>query len=180
MKTICSLLCIALLFMSCQEKVDNTAELKFEANSKTVLANLQQWQDENLDYSVYADDFVLLETMFGAEKDSISLEEMKESDKRSWEYFDFKMLNEPVLLPGVNPDTKEPDGSVRHYSTWEVTLPATDSTEAKSGKIKLYESFDFNDEGKIAFQQIYGDFTGLLNHLMKKEETMDNEDMAEE
>ena len=175
MKLACSILFIALLFVSCQPKEDNTAQLKFEENSKTVLAYLQQWQDENLDYSIYADDFVLLETMFGAKKDSITLEEMKESDKRSWQYFDFKMLNEPVLLPGVNSDTKEPDGSVRHYSTWEVTLSATDSTEARSGKIKLYESLDFNDEGKIVLQQVYGDFTGLVMYLMKQEEGMSSE-----
>ena len=76
------------------------------------------------------------------------------------------LTNPPVLLPGVNADTKEVDGSVRHYSEWEVTLPATDSTEAKSGTIKLYESFDFNEEGKIIYQQVYGDFTGLFMHLM--------------
>ncbi|WP_242131562.1 hypothetical protein [Aestuariivivens marinum] len=180
MKTVFSFLCIALLFVSCEEKVDNSAQIKFEENSKTVLANLQQWQDENLDYSVYADDFIMLETMFGSKKDTITLEELKASDKRSWEYFDFKMLNEPVLLPGVNPDTKKPDGSVRHYSTWEVTLPATDSTEARSGVIKLYESFDFNDEGKILLQQIYGDFSGLLAHLMQKDEVLEEETMTEE
>ena len=175
MKTICSFFCIVLLFVSCQEKVDNSAQLKFEENSKIVLANLQQWQDEDMDYSVYADDFVMYETMFGADKDTITLEEMKVSDKRAWDYFDFKMLNEPVLLPGVNPETKAPDGSVRHYSTWEVTIPGTDSTEARSGKIKLYESFDFNDEGKIVYQQVYGDFSGLLRHLMTKEEASEDD-----
>jgi len=107
----------------------------------------------------------MLDTGFGS-KDSLGLDELMKMDKQMWATYDFKLLtNPPVLLPGVNPDTKKPDGSVRHYSDWEVTLPATDSTEAKSGKIKLYESFDFDAEGKILFQQVYGDFTGLMMYL---------------
>ena len=160
-------LCFAFLLLGCKTEADNSANLAFEANSKTVLANLQGFQNENLDYSVYSKDFSLMETTIGAEKESITLDEMMASDKEMWETFDFKMLTDPpVLLPGVNPDTKKPDGSVRHYSTWEVTLPATDSTEGKTGVIKLYESFDFDADGKILTQQIYGDFTGLMIHLM--------------
>jgi len=87
-----------------------------------------------------------------------------------WGSCDFKILTDPiVLLPGVNSETKMTDGSVRHYSNWEVTLSATDSTEAKSGMIQLYESFDFNEEGKISSQVVYGDFTGLMMHLHSKE-----------
>ena len=60
------------------------------------------------------------------------------NDKELWENYDFKLLTDPInLLPGVNADTRLPDGSVRHYSDWQVTLSATDSTEAKSGVIKL-------------------------------------------
>jgi len=119
-----------------------------------------------VDYSMYAKEFSLLETAFGAEKESITLDEMIANDKQMWETFDFKMLTEPpVLLPGVNADTKMPDGSVRHYSVWEVTMPATDSTEAKTGTFKLYESFDFDADGKILTQQVYGDFTGLMMYL---------------
>ena len=80
------------------------------------MANLEGWENENLDYSQYADDFVMFDTGFGA-KDSLSLSEMIEVDKGFWAAFDFKMLNEPALLPGVNADTKLADGSVRHYST---------------------------------------------------------------
>lgn len=158
-----------IFFISCTAPVDNSANEAFEKNSKTVLANLQGWQNENTDYSMYADDFVMLETGVGAEKDTLTLSEIKETDKKMWEIYDFKMLNEPVLLPGVNADTKRPDGSVRHYSMWKVTRSATDSTEAKSGVIKLYESFDFNPEGKIIYQQVYGDFTGLMMKLHSEE-----------
>ena len=175
MKIIYSILCLSILFVGCKTETETAPEAEaaidvaevFSQNSQTVLNNLKGWQNENVDYSMYAEDFVMAETAFGAEKDSLSLDEMMKLDKRTWEAFDFKMLtNPPVLLPGVNADTKEADGSVRHYSEWEVTKPATDSTEAKSGKIKLYESFDFNEEGKIIYQQVYGDFTGLMMHLM--------------
>ena len=133
---------MAFLLLGCKTEVDNSANEAFEANSKTVLANLQGFQNENLDYSMYSKDFSMMETTFGAEKESITLDEMMASDKEMWETFDFKMITDPpVLLPGVNPDTKMPDGSVRHYSAWEVTLPATDSTAAKTGVIKLYESY---------------------------------------
>lgn len=166
MKTLNVIVCLSLLFMACQPKPDNSAQEAFEKNSMTVLANLEAWQNENVDYSQYAENFIMRETSFGANKDSISLTEMMEQDKMMLAYYDFKLLtNPPVLLPGVNPETKKMDGSVRHYSDWEVTLSATDSTPAKTGVIKLYESFDFNNEGKILYHQIYGDFSGLMMYL---------------
>ena len=59
-------------------------------------------------------------------------------------------------MPGVNPNSKETDGSVRGYFKWNITKMATDSTEAKSADVKLYESFDFNANGKIDWTQVYG------------------------
>ncbi len=165
MKFMYSILCLSILFVSCAPPVDNSAAEAFEKNSQTVIANLEGFQNENIDYSQYAEDFILRDTGFGV-KDSVSLDEMKEYDKSLWARFDFKILTDPlVLLPGVSVDSKLADGSVRHYSDWEVTLPATDSTEARSGVIKLYESFDFDEDGKIVFQQAYGDFSGLMMYL---------------
>jgi len=170
MKSIYAILFLSILFVGCQPKPDNSANEAFEKNSKTVLANIEGWQNENIDYSAYAKDFAMLETGFGATKDSLTLDEMKANDKQMWATFNFKLLNAPpVLLPGVNADTKLPDGSVRHYSRWEVTRVATDSTAAKTGVIRLYESFDFDAEGKIRYQQVYGDFGGLMNYLFSKE-----------
>jgi hypothetical protein len=175
MKIIYSIICLSILFVGCKTETETAPEAEaeinvaevFAKNSQTVLDNLKGFESENVDYSAYADNFVLMDTNFGSEKDSISLDEMKQSDAKMFEMFDFKIVTDPlVLLPGVNADTKEADGSVRHYSEWEVTLPATDSTEAKSGNLNMYESFDFNEEGKIIYQQVYGDFTGLMMHLM--------------
>ncbi len=166
MKNTCVCLAALLFLWACKPETDNAARVAFENNSETVKPNLEGWARETLDYTMYASDFVMLETAFGAEKDSLNLDEMKAADRQMWDTYDFKMLTTPpALLPGVNPDTREPDGSVRHYSSWQVTLPATDSTEARSGIIHLYESFDFNAEGKITLQQVYGDFTGLMAYL---------------
>ena len=170
MKFIYSILFLSILFVGCcQHETDNSVNEAFEKNSQTVLANLEGFQNENLDYSMYAKDFVMRGTGFG-EIDSLSLDQVITNDKQLWKKYDFKILNDTLnLLPGVNAETKLADGSVRHYSNWEVTLSATDSTEAKSGVIKLYESFDFDAEGKISFQQVYGDFTGLMMYLHSKE-----------
>ena len=166
MKAIFFYLFVAVLFIGCKTEIDNSVQEAFENNSKTALANLDEFENENVDYSKYAKDAVLRQVVFGAEKDSMSISEMKQSDKELWDRYDLKILTNPiVLLPGVNPDTKKADGSVRHYTDWEVTLPATDSTEARSGVIQLYESYDFDAEGKITLQQVYGDFTGLMMYL---------------
>jgi hypothetical protein len=165
MKTFYSLICLSLLFFACQPKTDNAANDTFEKNSKTVLANIEGFANENLDYSMYADNFVLLETNFGS-NDSLNLDDLKSRDAELWEIYDFEMVTDPaVLLPGVNAETKKTDGSVRYYGNWKMTLPATDSTEAKSGVLRMYESFDFDEEGKIVYQQAYADFTGIFMHL---------------
>ncbi|WNH07741.1 hypothetical protein [Thalassobellus suaedae] len=168
MKIMYSMLCVVLLIVGCKEAPDNSTNELFAKNSETVLKSLLDWENETLDYSVFADNAVAYNTYFGAEKDSVMIqsEETKDSDKAFLAKYDFKLVtNPPVFLPGVNPDTKLPDGSVRYYGAWEVTLPATDSTEAKSGIIKLYESYDFDENGKIVLQQGYGDYSGLMMYL---------------
>ncbi|GAA4816227.1 hypothetical protein [Litoribaculum gwangyangense] len=168
MKIFYSIFCLTIFLVSCKAEPDNSANELFEKNSKTALKSISDWENETLDYSIFAENSVGLNTFFGAEVDTILVqsEESKAMDKAFLEKYDFKFYpNPPVLLPGVNPDTKLPDGSVRYYGAWEVTLPATDSTEAKTGIIKVYNSLDFDSEGKILYSQGYGDYTGLMNYL---------------
>jgi hypothetical protein len=54
---------------------------------------------------------------------------------------------------------------VRYYGQWEVTKSATDSTEASSVIIPIYASYDFDDDGKIRYQQTYGDMTAAFESL---------------
>lgn len=168
MKTLFALLCLAFLFAACEEKhddQDNSAHEKFLKNSEVAKANITNWEKEAMDYSQYAADFYLSGTGYGS-PDSISLGDMKKMDAEFMAKYDFKIASDSIiLLPGVDPATKKMDGSVRHYISWEVTLPKTDSTEARSGVIHLYEYFVFDEAGKISNQGAYGDFGGLMDAL---------------
>lgn len=180
MKLIYSLLSLSIFLVACQPKVDNSAKEAFEKNSETVKANIKGFESENVDYSVYADNFVMPNTGFGG-KDSLSLDEVKAMDKEMFQHYDFKLLTEPlVLLPGVNVDTKEFDGSVRYYGDWQVTLPATDSTEARTGVINIYEYYVFDENGKIVQSAGYGDFGGLFGYLHANDEGDKDEEGTEE
>ncbi len=180
MKFIYALLCLSIFIVGCKDANETAdhdheamvADSLFQKNSETVLKDIRNWESETPDYSIYADDFVGLETMIGAEKDSFNLQEMKESDKRILEMWDFKLLTDPVMLPGVNPETKKRDGSIRHYGTWRITRPATDSTSERSADVRAYASHDFDENGKIMYSQMYADFGGLWNHLMVAKDSM--------
>jgi len=163
-----SLFCLALLVASCKAEPDNSANELFAKNSEVALKSITDWENETLDYSIFAENAVGLNTYFASEVDTVLIQskESKEMDKALLAKYDFKFYpNPPVLLPGVNADTKLPDGSVRYYGAWKVTLPATDSTEAKSAIVKVYNSLDFDENGKIIYTQGYGDYTGIMNYL---------------
>ena len=81
-------LVLGFLFIACQPATDNSTNEAFETNSKTVLTVLEGFQNENLDHQAYyATDFVGGVTGFGADKDSINLDESIESDKQNWKIF---------------------------------------------------------------------------------------------
>ena len=177
MKVVYSALFASVLFIGCQPAEDNSVNEAFERNSKVVLAELEGWANESMDFdALYAENAVVRPTSFGS-PDSLSLDEIKVQNQEMWDMFDFELVDDIVLLPGVNANTKKADGSVRYYNTWRLTLPATDSTEARSGEIKFYESYDFNSEGKIVYQQGFGDFGGLMEYLFEDES---DEDESEE
>lgn len=179
MKVVYSALFASVLFIGCQPAEDNSVNEAFEKNSKVVLAELEGWANESMDYdALYAENAVVRPTAYGS-GDSLGLDEIKAHNEEMWGMFDFELVNDVVLLPGVNVKTKKADGSVRYYNTWKVTLPATDSTEVRSGELKLYESYDFNSEGKIIYQQGYGDFGGLMEYLFE-DESDDDESEEEE
>jgi hypothetical protein len=157
-----------LLFTACQPAVVPAppAALEFTANSETAKTFISGFEAESIDYaSLYAEDFYMYSTSFNASKDTMSLDDMIASDAANWAGYDFELVTDLVLLPGVNGDSGEPNGSVRYYGTWRITKPATDSTEARTADCKLYESFDFNAEGKISVQMVYGDFGSTWGSL---------------
>ncbi len=175
MKLSYAYLFLAVLAVSCQpaaEQPEVTAEpandgkALFEQNSATVRALLEAFQNENVDHAAfYSDSVIMADTPFGS-NDTIDLDAIKQNHEMMFAMYDFALdMDSLNLLPGVNAETKEIDGSVRYYGDWSVTITATDSTDEKSGILPFYESFDFNEDGKIIYQQYYADITGLMTYL---------------
>ena len=166
MKKAIGILAIGLTAIACQApQEDNTIQATFDANCETVRSALDNFQNEVATFDEYSVDFVGSQTSFNPTGDSTSLDELKESRPGWWAMFDAELKTELRLLPGVNPETNEVDGSVRYYGQWEVTKSATDSTEATSVIIPIYASYDFDADGKILYQQTYGDMTAAFESL---------------
>ena len=154
---------LAILICSC----DNQAETKdlavnksFEKNSQTMQALFESYANESVDYSRFSENAVFKGTLLGS-KDSLSLAEVKEIHKGFFAKYDVKHLGEFNYLQGVNPETGNADGSVRMYYDMEVT----NSSNGKSVVIPIYESFDFDDEGKAIYIQWYSDWTASIMSL---------------
>jgi len=166
MKKAIGFFAIGLTAIACQAPEEtNTVSSVFETNCETVRTVIDNLQNEVVSFEHYSEDFVGAQTRFNSTGDSTRLEEFKTNRIVWYETFDAELTTPLRLLPGVNPQTNEPDGSVRYYGKWNITKTATDSTEAKSVFIPLYVSFDFDEEGKILFQQNYGDFTAAFESL---------------
>ena len=166
MKKLILTLTVVLGFTSCQNlQEDNDVQATFDANCETVRSSIDNFQNEVATYDEFSVDFVSSQTGYNPTGDSTSLEEMKENRTMWWAVYDAKLITDLRLLPGVNPETNEVDGSVRYYGQWEVTKTATDSTDAASVIIPIYASYDFDKEGKILYAQTYGDMTAAFESI---------------
>ena len=166
MKKVIGFLAIGLTAVACQAPQEiSTVSSVFETNCETVRTVIDNLQNEVVSFEHYSEDFVGAQTMYNSNGDSTRLEEFKTNRINWYKTFDAELTTPLRLLPGVNPETNEPDGSVRYYGKWNITKTATDSTEEKTVLIPLYVSFDFDEEGKILFQQNYGDFTAAFESL---------------
>ena len=180
MRIFISILSLTFIALACQPPVDNSASEAFEKNSATVQAYLDAWQTENVDYDqFFTEDAMVRPTAVGT-PDTVLMADMKSSDIRNWSALDFEIPKDIVFLPGVKPETKEMDGSVRYYGNWKVIIPESDSTERTEIVMKLYQSFDFNEDGKIWFMQSYGDWGGMLDIYEDVMEGEEEEDSMED
>jgi len=166
MKKLFTFLTVILFVSACNSEVsvevtnDNESKI-FEKNCETVRSYEAAFCQENIDYEkFYSDKAIIKGTTLGA-KDSMNVADRKAAHQEMWQKYDFSMSQPLNLLPGVNPETKKMDGSVRMYFNLTITLTENEN----SITIPMYESFDFDDEGKILFLQYYGDLTSAILSL---------------
>ena len=148
-KIIYSILISAFVF-SCNSETDSAVNQSFEENSKTMQALLTSYANEDVDYSRFSEDVVFRGTLLGA-PDTLRLDQIKAIHKDFFAKYDVKHMAPFNFLQGVNPETGESDGSVRFYYDMQVT----NSVNGKSVVIPIYESFDFDDEGKAILSLIH-------------------------
>ena len=165
MKKTIYLLFTIFFFAACNFKDPYIAESEnifkiYEKNCETVLAYENAFCQENIDYEkFYSEKAIIKGTMLG-DKDSMFVADRKIAHQELWKKYDFSMS--PLdPLPGVNPETKKMDGSVRMY--FDITITLTEN--GNSVTMPMYNSFDFDDEGKILYLQYYGDFTSAFLSL---------------
>ena len=165
MKKTIYLLFTIFFFAACNFKDPSIAESEnifkiYEKNCETVLAYENAFCQEKIDYEkFYSEKAIIKGTMLG-DKDSMFVADRKIAHQELWKKYDFSMS--PLdPLPGVNPETKKMDGSVRMY--FDITITLTEN--GNSVTMPMYNSFDFDDEGKILYLQYYGDFTSAFLSL---------------
>jgi len=165
MKKTIYLLTVLIFTIACNTEVpvettnDNIAKI-FARNCEIVKAYETAFCEENIDYEkFYSEKAVIKGTILG-DKDSMNVADRKVAHQELWQKYDFSMSTlDP--LPGVNPETKKMDGSVRMYFDITITLTENGNTVT----IPMYNSFDFDDNGKILYLQYYGDFTAAFLSL---------------
>ncbi len=163
MKKLIYLTLIAILILACNSELKNKKSdinETFLKNSETMQALFESFAAEAVDYSRFSEDVVFKGTILNS-PDSLNLDQVKEIHKGFFAKYDVKHLGKFNYLQGVNPDTGYADGSVRMYYNMEVT----NSSNGKSIVIPIYESFDFDNEGKAIYVQWYSDWTASLESI---------------
>lgn len=152
------------LFFACAAPPPDAAKV-FEANAANIAQVFADFEAESDDFFThFADTAVWRGTGLNA-PDTVTLAQVAAKYKAAWAKYDYELISPTNFLPGVNPQTKAVDGSVRGYFEWNISKPATDSTEAKSVRVKVYESFDFNSSGDIVYTQVYGNLVAGYAYL---------------
>tara|TARA_B100000767_G_scaffold45614_1_gene40013 strand:- start:2868 stop:3383 length:516 start_codon:yes stop_codon:yes gene_type:complete len=155
---------MAFALSSCDD-AQSDVSATFDANVATVALAFADFQAEDEHFFThFSEDAYWAGTSLNA-PDSIALADVAPMYRELWGKYDYTLIAEPNFLPGVNPESKETDGSVRGYFKWNITKPATDSTEQKSVDVKIYESFDFDANGKVDWTQVYANMQAAYASL---------------
>ena len=104
---------------------------------------------------------------------TLSRKKMRSVYDTFWAEFDYELMEPPHFLPGVDPETQRPNGSVNGMFLWEVSKTEEDGSR-KSVQLWIYESFDFNDDGDIVFTQVFSDVASAYR-ILSEPDTGGNE-----
>ena len=160
------LVIVAAFLFSCttQNETNNISkdvEQKFINNCNTVQSYLNDFVSEKIDYKRYFNDTCKVRGTYFNSEGPTNVDDRISLHKEMWEKYDFAISDSINFLPGVNPETKELDGSVRFYFDWTIT----NSENSKSITLPLYMSFDFDENGKFNFIQYFGDITAAFSSV---------------
>ena len=165
-----TLIPLVILGLTACQAPDTQVSQTFDTNAATIAQVFAEFESESdAFFTHFADDAIWLGTGLN-DQDTITRAQVTEKYKKAWATYDYELLPPTNFLPGVNAQTKQTDGSVRGYFEWNISKPATDSTAAKSVRVKIYESFDFNPAGEIAYTQVYGNLMAGYAYLDSSDE----------
>ena len=154
------------MFFACKSNVEiqsDTINLdkKFIENCNTVQSYLDDFVNESVDYTKFFNDTCKIRNTSFNSDGSMTVDDRISRHKKLWPKYDFAISDSINFLPGVNPETKQVDGSVRFYFNWIII----NSENEKSVTVPLYMSFDFDENGKFIFQQHFGDISAAFLSL---------------
>ena len=111
---------MAFALSSCDD-AQSDVSATFDANVATVAHAFADFQAEDEHFFThFSEDAYWAGTSLNA-PDSIALADVAPMYRELWGKYDYTRIAEPNFLPGVNPESKETDGSVRGYFKWNIT-----------------------------------------------------------
>ena len=159
-------LTVIIFFVSCQshettQNKDNNINQLFSNNCMTVESYLNDFANEYIDYKKYYNDTCKVRGTYFNSEGPMSVEDRKSAHKEMWAKYDFSFSDSIVFLPGVNVETKEIDGSVRFYCNFSVK----NTENEKTVTLPIYQSYDFDNDGKFIYLQYFGDLTAAISSI---------------
>ena len=139
------------------------ANARYEKNLATVKTLFSNFEKEDIssDSALIADSVVWHSPAYG---DTITTKaHWTEALKNYVDNWDNLHFNNGNFLPGLDPVTHEPNGSVRCYGSWDGNYKSGMAT-----KVNYYGTFEFNKDNKVVSASEYFDVGGLMNAVSKK------------
>ena len=155
MKHILLIFTTALFLVSCTQNSNTT----FDANVELAKTWFSSFEAEDMESiaAMFADEVEYQGAFYGMEL--MSTKEEVLAYMGGWHAAMDSITYTPEnFLPGVDPETNLPNGSVRTYGTWRGTSVAS----GKSFVAKFYHYMTFDDNGLIINGGDYGDAMGIM------------------